>query len=291
MSLYSNPEELKNISDVQLIKRIQFSLPNPEELKNTVEIVKHDLYTTSNDSGKSYPEVGGLYDTRMGVENNKLCPGHFGHIKLAKPVFYMHYLSRYIIKILKCICFKCSKLLLPKNHKVFHSNLESYKLLDLIVNESKNIKECIHNECSCNSIQPSRYYKVVIGNLYAEWKYTNKQSSNVLLTAEHVLNIFKRISDEDIKALGLCPKYSRPEWMICTILPISPPTVRPSIRQDNNQRADDDLTYKLVDIVKTNNKLKQQIEEDKADKIIEQYVSILQYHIATMINNENPFLK
>ena len=63
-------------------------------------------YSTKGDNKYTlaYAVENNLGLTRMGVENNnflcetckqnnKLCPGHFGHIKLAKPVFYMHYLS------------------------------------------------------------------------------------------------------------------------------------------------------------------------------------------------------
>lgn len=38
------------------------------------------------------------------------CPGHFGHIELAKPVFHVGYITK-IMKILRCVCFFCSKLL------------------------------------------------------------------------------------------------------------------------------------------------------------------------------------
>lgn len=38
------------------------------------------------------------------------CPGHFGHIELAKPVFHVGFISK-IMKVLRCVCFFCSKLL------------------------------------------------------------------------------------------------------------------------------------------------------------------------------------
>lgn len=37
------------------------------------------------------------------------CPGHFGHLELAKPVFHVGFVSK-IKKILECVCFFCSKL-------------------------------------------------------------------------------------------------------------------------------------------------------------------------------------
>ena len=41
------------------------------------------------------------------------CPGHFGHIELAKPVFHAG-LIEYIRKVLRIVCFNCSKLLAPR---------------------------------------------------------------------------------------------------------------------------------------------------------------------------------
>jgi len=42
--------------------------------------------------------------------NQTECPGHFGHIDLAKPVFHVGFLTK-TIKILRCVCFYCSKML------------------------------------------------------------------------------------------------------------------------------------------------------------------------------------
>ena len=77
-----------------------------------------------------------------------------------------------------------------------------------------------------------------------------------MITPEICYKILKNINDIDCELLGFSPKYSRPEWLICTTLPVPPPSVRPSVRQDNNQRSEDDLTYALINIIKANNQLK-----------------------------------
>ena len=46
-------------------------------------------------------------------------PGYFGHINLARPVYYIQYLTT-ILKVLRCVCFKCSKL---KINKEKHSHI------------------------------------------------------------------------------------------------------------------------------------------------------------------------
>ena len=109
-------------------------------------------------------------------------------------------------------------------------------------------------------IQPSSYSKEVgdkekVLKVIADFKNREAfQSADIknrhLITAEHCYQIFKRITDNDCELLGFSSKYSRPEWMICTVLPVPPPSVRPSVRQDNNQRSEDDLTFALGHIIK-----------------------------------------
>ena len=53
------------------------------------------------------------------------CPGHFGHLDLAKPVFHPGFLTK-TMKILRCVCFYCSKLLVnPTNPKIKEIILKS----------------------------------------------------------------------------------------------------------------------------------------------------------------------
>ena len=48
--------------------------------------------------------------------NFENCPGHFGHIELVMPVYHIGFLEE-CKKILRCICFNCSKCLLPDDKK------------------------------------------------------------------------------------------------------------------------------------------------------------------------------
>ena len=114
MSIY---KELSYNQDVETISGIQFSVMSAEEIekRSVAEIVSTDTFA-GND-----PIIGGLFDPRMGVidhnkicqtceQKNTFCPGHFGHIELARPVFHYQFITM-IQKILKCTCIQCSKLL------------------------------------------------------------------------------------------------------------------------------------------------------------------------------------
>ena len=95
---------------------IQFSILSPEEIEKSsvAEITSRDTYVNNK------PVINGLYDPRMGVvDPGLICPtdgldymqtpGYFGHIRLARPVFYIQFLNT-VMKIARCICIKCSKL-------------------------------------------------------------------------------------------------------------------------------------------------------------------------------------
>ena len=67
------------------------------------------------------PKPGGLSDLRLGTIDRKIkcetcmagmaeCPGHFGHLELAKPMFHIGFIKT-VLSIMRCVCFNCSKIL------------------------------------------------------------------------------------------------------------------------------------------------------------------------------------
>ena len=110
---HSNAEE-------KIVKSIQFGLLSPAaiekmavcQITNKVSFDEHGI-----------PTENGINDLRMGstdktlkcktchCKNNDDCPGHFGYIKLEKPVFHIGFISD-CLKILKCVCYNCKKLLI-----------------------------------------------------------------------------------------------------------------------------------------------------------------------------------
>ena len=67
--------------------------------------------------------------------------------------------------------------------------------------------------------------------------------------------------------MGYDPKYARPDWMIWTVMPIPPPTMRPTIKLDNGQSSEDDLTSILNGIIKTNNGLQKSLQRSSKDNV------------------------
>ena len=229
--------------------------------------------------------------------DNRFCPGYFGHIELARPVFQHQFLP-IIIKILKCVCIRCSKLLVDKNDPEIQAMCKSAKgkkRWAIITDFCSKVKICgSRNDGGCGAVQPNKYVKEGLANIYADWKEKNLEEADgdkrQTLSAEYIHKIFKRISDEDVEIMGLSRNWCRPDWLIATILPVPPPAVRPSVKQySNNQRSEDDITHKLIDILKTNNHLKKKMENDKSlETTIDEWTKVLQYHVATLVDNEIP---
>ena len=278
---------------------IQFGILSPDAIRNAsvAEITTRDTY----DNNK--PKIGGLFDPRMGVlEPGFICPtdgldyistpGYFGHIELSKPVFYVQYLST-VMKILKCVCFKCSKLKISKEKYKEALSMSNDDRWNFVFKLASNVTRCgneTHDGCGCK--QPSKFRKEVgrVATLHAEWDNLNsdEEKVNIKLHAEMVLKILKRISDEDIKFMGFSPHWSRPEWMLCQVLAVPPPAVRPSVKHDAQQRSEDDITHILCNIIKTNNTLKEKLNQNSASNIIEDWTTVLQYYVATLVDNSLP---
>ena len=274
---------------------IQYSILSPNEIRkcSVAEITSRDTYINNK------PVIGGLFDPRMGVlEPGLICPtdgldymktpGYFGHIELARPVFYIQYVKD-ILKILKCICFKCSKLLINKQKYKQALKMLGNARFSYVSHLTENIKRCgedTNDGCGC--LQPHSIKKEGLATLFAEWKNEEKTLNRITLTPEIVLKIFKRISDEDVHFMGFSPIWSRPDWMICQVMAVPPPAVRPSVKQDSQQRSEDDLSHILVNIIKTNKTLQEKIQNNAPSNVIDDWTSVLQYYIATQVDNKIP---
>ena len=311
MPLYSKlGYNIEQDIDIETVKGIQFSVLSPDEIlkRSVCEITKTDTYTGNE------PVINGLFDIRMGaIELNRLCgtcglkaslcPNHMGHIVLETPLYHIMFYDT-VRKLLKCMCFNCSKLFVSHNTE----NKEFKEEITRIKNIKNNLKRfdayvkfvsgiqtkiksdgCGFDGCvGCNSELHTNVKKSPF-KLSLEYTNNEKVKSEVDITPEQVLRVFKRISNEDMELLGFNPIWSRPEWLISTVLPVPPPAVRPSIIEENGQRREDDLTHKLSDIVKFNLLYKEKKEKASTNaEVLKNSALILQYHVFTFLNNSIP---
>ena len=106
------------------------------------------------------------------------------------------------------------------------------------------------------------------------------------LNARDIREWLERIPDEHLIFLGMNKDSSRPEWIIMKVLPVPPITVRPSITLDSGDRSEDDLTHKLVDVLRINQRLRENRDAGGPQLIIEDLWELLQYHCTTYFDNQ-----
>lgn len=231
-----------------------------------------------------------VYDQRMGVlelnetcptchENSKNCIGHFGHINLNVYVLHPLY-HRMILSILKCICYKCSGLLLTKEQMILNNMLRfsnSSRFYFLVKNMDK-IDTCVH----CEAFQPKYVFSTSEKQIYMIFK-SNGEQNRIQVFENEIYKIFSNISKEDIDLLGLNSEKFHPKNLIINVLPVLPPTSRPYVMADN-VTCDDDLTLQYLEIIKSNS----HIGNNKTTDFKKQkYIQILKFRIRSLFDNSN----
>ena len=280
----------------KVIKAIKFGLLSPEIIRkmSATGIVTADTYDE-----EGMPVHGGLMDRRLGTIEPGVrcetcgnftgqCPGHFGHLELARPVIHPEFAKK-IYVLLRATCRRCGRILLPpdeiEREMRKRERLERiwtyfrYKHAEKIARKAMKNTECPH----CGTKQ----YKIRFEKPYTFYEERGEGAA-IKLTPSEIRERLERIPDEDLKVLGFDPEYARPEWAVLTVLPIPPITVRPSITLETGIRSEDDLTHKLGDIIRVNQRLRESIEAGAPSLIIDDMWELLQYHVATYFNNELP---
>jgi DNA-directed RNA polymerase II subunit RPB1 len=228
-----------------------------------VEIKNERIY----DQGYLIPSMNGVNDPRMGSVdkdricftckgNNVDCPGHFGHIELSKPMYHIGFIED-IRKIMRCVCFNCSKVLAPrdKDQRDSIGRVRGSKTRFFLVQQKceKASKICDLNSGGCGMRQPKLSKKGL--GIEVEYQIDGKndqctsfmeslgfQSADKKQTVwpEDVLRVLSNISDEDQALLGV----KKPSNMIMRRLLVAPPPVRPSVSMGGGGlKCEDDLTY------------------------------------------------
>jgi len=271
------------------VESIRFGVFSPKRIMDlaAAKVVTPELYDR-----EGYPVDGGLMDIRLGVidpglrcktcgQKLKECPGHFGYIELARPAVHIKYI-RQVLDLLKSSCKFCGRVLIPEQNLKRHLDTVEQaeeeggfearrKKIKEIIGKYKLKEKCPHCEKKQEKIKLEKPYSF----------YEN----DIRLSPIEVRAMLEKISDEDLTIFGYSKDF-RPEWMILTVMAIPPVTMRPSITLESGERSEDDLTHKLGDIVRINQRLFENINAGAPEVIIEDLWDLLQYHVTTFFDNE-----
>ncbi|OYT25947.1 MAG: DNA-directed RNA polymerase subunit A' [Candidatus Altiarchaeales archaeon ex4484_96] len=262
------------------IEAIKFGVFSPKMIRKLSSTKIHTPNTYDEDG---YPVEGGLMDPRLGVIDPGIrcktcggrlgeCKGHFGNIELVRPVIHVGY-AKEAYNLLRMTCRACGRLLLSDEELKEYdtSDIKDFEMEEIekntkkISNTEKKCPHCGEEQLKIKFVRPYSYYE---------------GEDKLLVT--NVKERFEKITDEDLKYLQM---NIRPEWMILDTIPVLPITTRPSITLESADRSEDDLTHKLVDILRINQRLEENINSGAPQLIIEDLWALLQYHVATYFDN------
>jgi DNA-directed RNA polymerase subunit A' len=272
------------------VNSIKFKVLSPILIKKmaTAKVVTPELYDR-----EGYPVDGGLMDIRMGVIDPGLtcktcglrlkeCLGHPGYLELARPVIHINFITS-VYNLLRSTCTECNNVLAsPKDITSQRKKLvdaeKAEGLKGVKAAEKKFLakirlaKKCPH----CKAKQPGVKLE----------KPTRFMEKDKRISPIEVRSRLERISDEDLPLLGMRAGAVRPEWLVLTVLLVPPVSMRPSITLQSGERSEDDLTHKLSDIVRINQRLFENINAGAPEIIIEDLWDLLQYHVTTFFKND-----
>src|SRR5881296_236699 len=277
----------------KILGGIKFSVWSPTEVRkfSVAEITAPETYDEDG-----MPVQGGLMDNRLGTlepgqkcatcgNTSAKCPGHFGHIELAEPVLHIAFVDD-IHKLLLISCRSCNRIKLEPEELAHYKSIRdaeaAYSVIsikhipDEIIERAKKEKTCPH----CGKSQ----YEMIFTKPTIFIERTELGENRLLPIT--IRERFSHMIDDDLKLLGYDPTTARPEWFVLQVLPVPPVTVRPSIILETGIRSEDDLTHKLVDIIRVNQRLKESKEAGTPPLIVQDLVDLLQYHVTTYFDNE-----
>ncbi|MGD1055104.1 MAG: DNA-directed RNA polymerase subunit A' [Nitrososphaerales archaeon] len=279
---------------LKTIGGIDFAVFSPSEVRkySVAEITQPETYDEDG-----MPVQGGLMDSRLGTlepgqkcgtcgSTAGRCPGHFGHIELAEPVLHIAFVDE-INKLIQTTCRTCGRILLPQQElDAYRTRLSARTdftpaLVNAVAKEimtkAKKVKLCPH----CGKQQ----YQIEFTKPTIFHEITEEGGATRLLPVA-VRERLERVTNEDLDLLNFNAKAARPEWFVLQVLPVPPLTVRPSITLESGIRSEDDLTHKVVDILRVNQRVRESKESGTPHLIVQDLVDLLHYHVTTYFDNE-----
>jgi DNA-directed RNA polymerase II subunit RPB1 len=266
--------DIEDYCEKGTIDNIQFSFMSEKEVADfaVVKITETKLGGPNS-----------LYDTKMGPSskgevcetcecNWEDCPGHFGYIELNSK--FPHPLrSKNIVEYLSIFCKDCQHLVITK---------ECINMLGFDKQKGETRFKHIHNHIEKNVTVCSWCENILPVYTFFDDKYMMEiKDKKYPVQYETIYKIFSNIRECDIELLGFNSKYVHPIKLMLGNLLVVPPCVRPFIKSDDGESCHDDLTYKYIDILKKNNKLREVNNEKARLDVIDE----LMFHIKTLMDN------
>lgn len=303
---------------VPKIVGLQFCVLSEEDIlrRSVVEVKDPTLYV------KNLPKENGVNDHRMGTVDRRYrcgtcgqdvgkCNGHIGHIRLPIPLYHFGFLD-HVLKILRMVCFFCSRLTLPlytlnkktkqreKNmrlHSVLNttSGFERFFALKAFVKAPPKPPAVYKRPCPhCKGLNPWYTLDKQTVGILIDWSRAlpsmpeeDKAVTTHIFTSAEAYSILKCIRDSDAKILGFDTQFARPKDLMISVLLVPPCNIRPVIMQTDQSKSkgQDDLTKKLNEIVKSSNKFVPACQKENLQDVRGIEVGQMPFEVAKEMRN------
>ncbi|MCW1299494.1 MAG: DNA-directed RNA polymerase subunit A', partial [Candidatus Parvarchaeum sp.] len=184
------------------IDALEVGIMSPKMIQkmSAVAITSSELYDIDG-----FPVDGGLSDLRMGVIDPGLtcktcgntirdCPGHFGHLELARPVFNVKTVP-YVYNLINSTCNSCGRILISDEHlkklsediisaEINEGQKKKIKLIKALIKHAKNVTVCPFCRAKQRKVKLEKPYTFIDGDQK--------------LTPIDVLNRLEKIKDSDL---------------------------------------------------------------------------------------------
>ena len=259
------------------LKKISFEIWSKEQIlkESVVQVVRHDRTVVN---GKFVNVEGSVRDPKMGPldrlsvcgtcgKKTGVCNGHWGHIELTVPIYHVNF-YRQVVQWLKGTCRNCSGHLL-KNITLPVKKQRVQWMSHFFKNSN------LYTTCPNCNIKVPKY----IWSKEKQQVLMNKKVYKITDVIEHL----EMISTDLLNHFNM----SHPKSMILEVLPVPPPTVRPAILMGGTLvRGEDDLTYRLLQILRINKRVQTLREEGRPQHILKEAQLNLQLAVSAYIDHK-----
>ena len=334
MDNYLSPFYLRAVSQQKFPKKIasiQYSVASQAEIERRaeVELVNREYYEPGS---VNKPTPFGPLDPRMGISTKSSacetcgkrledCPGHWGFVRLAVPVFHPGYF-KHLQNVLNCICKRCGHVLITspeRDHMLTRirnpriNATEKMRIHRDIIAACKKQSSCqfcgetngLCKKVGIYHISHERYKNtkndetdisrnIVIESNYSEVVARNPEISGQLkklqelITPIRALELFKKMTLDDITLVSMLTSFATPSDLILKSFPVPPACIRPSVVMDIDGSNEDDLTAKISAIISTNEAIKNDLQKGASSTLLQEHWDLLTAHIVHYFTGENP---
>ncbi|XP_077557987.1 DNA-directed RNA polymerase III subunit RPC1-like [Haemaphysalis longicornis] len=323
-------EQFRESDTSMKVHRLRFGVLSPENVQRLSHVLcvtdkyyepgsgaalRHGVLDTRMGAASSHSRC----DT-CGLDHDQ-CTGHFGRLELELPVFHPGYFEA-VHSILRTVCKQCGRVLLPPGDRArcldilrspVLTGMNKKALHKRITDICRKQANCVHCGAANGVVRKCGFFKfhydrTAVCNsgglgdeLLEEYDEARIYNSDLefhlekltgdVLNAVTVLELFRRIPDEDLPLLVMECGNGRPEGLLLTSVPVPPLCVRPSVFDVSGRRsAEGDLTQMLSEIIKRNGEIRRELEQNRPWPIIMLRWEELQASCGLYLNGELPSL-